>query len=101
MAVGMGEEAGRAGTGYLFPPSPRIIFAAAPLTEVVAQVRFPPILKIEQTPADFQERIRAAFPFFEKVAGPNILGGAPQLPPEFLQLLGNQIGGITYHFKTE
>src|SRR5438105_3123362 len=101
VAVGMSEGSGQAGEGPLFPASPRMIFAAAPLTEVVAQVRFPPILKIEQTPADFQDRIRAAFPFFEKVAGPNILAGAPELPQEFLQLLGNQMAGITYRFKTE
>jgi uncharacterized protein (TIGR04255 family) len=95
------EETGGADREGLFPPSARVIFAKTPLIEVMAQVRFPPILKIEQTPADFQERIRNAFPLFEKVSGPILPPGAPPLPPEFLQFLGPQAGGITYRFRTE
>src|SRR3954447_14983779 len=38
----------------------------SPLTEVVCQVRFPPVLRIPETkPVEFQELIRERFPEFE------------------------------------
>jgi len=50
------------------PNSPRVIYAKNPLTEVIVQVRFPPILAIaERTPSDFQEAIRERFPRFGEV----------------------------------
>ena len=55
----------------LFPSSPREIYEKAPLIQVVCQLRFPPVLRIEsQIPADFQERIRARFPLFERNSPP-------------------------------
>jgi len=46
-----------------FPISPRVIYAVNPLVEVISQVRFPPILRIDsEPPAAFQERIRAQYP---------------------------------------
>lgn len=96
MASPMGQEASAADD--LFPRSARVIFDKHPLIQVVAQVRFPPILKIEQTPADFQDRVRGTFPFFERPA----TGPMPQLPAEFLQILRNQIGsGAIYLFRTD
>ena len=42
---------------------PRVHYNAAPLREVICQIRFPAILSIDtREPADFQEAIRAAFP---------------------------------------
>lgn len=83
-----------------FPASPRVLYANAPLTQVICQLKFPPILRIDsQPPADFQDRIRNIFPFVEKTA--NQLTG---IPPEIAQALGiagamDQSAG--YAFKTE
>lgn len=87
-------------TGDLFPTSPRIVFDRAPLAQVLAQVLFPTILKIEQTPADFQDRIRSSFPVYE--AQPNFpfpAGTNLQLPVEALNILRGQ-GGISHRFLT-
>src|SRR5579883_3208137 len=91
-------------TDELFPLSPRVIYANAPLVQVIAQVRFPPILKIEgQPPAEFQDRIRRIFPLLEKHANPLALQLSQfgQLPLEIIQALGQQVSGIAYVFLTE
>lgn len=82
----------------LFPDSPREIYTNVPLVQVICQLRFPPILRIEgQVPAEFQERIRVTFPLFERGVNPL----ASQLPPEMAQLIGQQIAGTSYLFHTE
>lgn len=49
-----------------FPDVPRVIYQINPLEEVICQLRFPPILKIDtEPPAAFQEQIRAEYPFYE------------------------------------
>lgn len=52
-----------------FPAKNRVVFGKNPLDQVICQIRFPPILKIDtEVPADFQERIRQEFPeFSEKI----------------------------------
>jgi hypothetical protein len=46
-----------------FPVSPRVIYAVNPLVEVVCQLRFPPILRVDsEPPAAFQEHIRSQYP---------------------------------------
>ncbi len=78
-----------------FPPAPRVIYQHSPLIEVVCQLRFPRLLKIEASPpADFQERIRGMFPLFSR---PNLM---PSLPPPVAQLLGQQVGIAPYQFST-
>lgn len=84
----------------LFPPSQRVIYDRAPLTQVVCQLRFPPILRIEsQPPADFQERVRKLFPLLERVQTQL----PPDLPPEVVQIIGlGNIGlGGNFAFQTE
>jgi len=91
-------------TDELFPFSARVIYAKAPLVQVIAQVRFPPILKIEgHPPAEFQDRIRRIFPLLEKHTNPFAmqLSQFGQLPPEVVQALGQQLSGIAYIFLTE
>jgi uncharacterized protein (TIGR04255 family) len=81
-----------------FPSSPRVIYEKTPLTQVICQLRFPPLLRIEgEPPADFQERIRSLFPLFERTA--NVV--LPDLPAEIVQLLGPGTGGTNYNFRTE
>jgi uncharacterized protein (TIGR04255 family) len=53
------------------PESERVIYNNSPLIEVVAQLKFPTILKIlEKIPSDFQEKIRSDYPIFD--ASPNL-----------------------------
>jgi uncharacterized protein (TIGR04255 family) len=73
-----------------FPDAPRVMYARKPLVEVICQVRFPPVLKIEaQIPDAFQERIRGMFPVYRDSA-PSILGNI-ELPAELLQLVRNTV----------
>lgn len=62
-----------------FPSNERVSYRNNPLNQVVCQLRFPSILKIEATlPADFQESIRGAFPIFQE----RQVQPLPQLPAE-------------------
>jgi uncharacterized protein (TIGR04255 family) len=64
-----------------FPQSERVVFDQNPISEVICQLRFPPILQISAgPPAEFQERLRATYPLFETEA-------APGLPREMSALL--------------
>jgi len=66
-----------------FPDSTRVHYAENPLSEVICQLRFPPVLRIDsELPAQFQERIREIFPLFKEEVSP-----LPELPPELSQLL--------------
>jgi uncharacterized protein (TIGR04255 family) len=88
-----------AAPGDLFPPSPRVIYEKAPLSQVICQLRFPPLLKIEsEPPADFQERIRHRFPLLERTQLQ-----IPDLPPELAQMLGAAIpqSKSEFSFRTE
>src|SRR5690242_14515855 len=84
----------------LFPASPRYHYERAPLVQVVCQLRFPPILRIEaEPPAAFQERIRAIFPLVEQVGAVNLPGA--QIPPEMLQMLAATVKFGGYQFLKE
>src|SRR5713226_162290 len=53
-----------------FPDSQRVIYDRNPLEEVVCQVKFPPILKIDSAaPAAFQDEIRGTYPLLQEVPG--------------------------------
>lgn len=107
--------------GGLFPSSPRVFFAKAPLVQVSCGLRFPTILRIDSdvpTTAAFQEKIRAIFPLYQKSANvalpqliqaPAALHPAPAvqipqqpfvLPPELLQLVAGIVGS-SHQFRTE
>ncbi len=59
----------------LFPETPRVIYQKNPLVEVICQLRFPLLLRIDtEPPADFQEALREEYPKLkvEKSLGINI-----------------------------
>ncbi len=75
-----------------FPETPRVIFENNPLNEVICQLRYPPILKIEaEDPAAFQERIRREYPLFSEERSPQLAG--TDLPPSMAKLIADQFGG--------
>jgi uncharacterized protein (TIGR04255 family) len=53
-------------------------------------------LRIQSATADFQDKVRKAFPLYE--LQPNAV--TQQLPPELLRALGNPSGPATHAFKT-
>ncbi|MHB8302132.1 MAG: TIGR04255 family protein [Acidobacteriaceae bacterium] len=64
------------------PPSKRVVFKRNPLFAVSAQMRFPPILRIQvEPPAQFQEAIRDQFPGYELV-NPAQVAVPPGVPAE-------------------
>ena len=69
----------------LFSDRPRTHYEKTLAHEVICQLRFPPILSINNVePADFQERIREDFPQYARkqdVLPPQIVNGKPEPQP--------------------
>ncbi len=70
----------------MLPETPRVIYRKKPSEEVICQLRFPTILRIDaEAPAPFQEAIRNEYPNFQ--VKPNF--GLPSgLPPQISRLFG-------------
>ena len=67
-----------------FPVSDRVVFAQNPLKEVICQLRFPPILRIQTTPPDtYQESIRDRFPIYQE--SPEAVLAIPDAAPADLR----------------
>ncbi|WP_262048626.1 TIGR04255 family protein [Bradyrhizobium sp. Bra78] len=82
----------------LFPESERVFYERAPLTQVVCQLKFPKILRIEsQPPADFQDDIRGMFPLLEQVQ----MQVPAELPPEIAQMIGLSMAAGNFLFRSE
>jgi len=86
-----------------FPESPRVIYNRNPLSEVICQVRFPPILRIEaEPPAVFQERVRARYPLFRELQ-PGLAGR--NVPAEIASIvkamMPNRARSTAYEFASE
>ena len=74
------------------PESPRVIYASNPLVDVICQVRFPRILRIDsELPVAFQEAIRDQFPLFGELAV-EVQG----LPSELVPSLPSQTKSYTF-----
>lgn len=81
----------------LFPNVPRVIYQLNPLQEVICQLRFPAILKIDtELPASFQEQIRAEYPFYEAKSPLRLPAG---FPPNLTQMIVADLplGGLKSH----
>jgi uncharacterized protein (TIGR04255 family) len=75
-----------------FPDSPRVIYKQNSLIEVVGQLRFAPILRIDtEPPADFQERVRLNFPVLTERTS-DVFQVPPGLPPQFANLVRSSFG---------
>lgn len=67
----------------IFPTSPRVVYKKNPLEQVICQIRFPSVLKIEsQVPFEFQEIIREDYPLFSETT---------ELPMELPKEITDQI----------
>ena len=79
-----------------FPESTRVRYSRNPLVEVICQLRFPKILKIEkEAPVDFQEAVRSDYPLFStprSIEMSLLANPQPNSPPV---LLGQ---GFSYEF---
>ncbi len=83
-----------------FPPSDRVRYGKSPLVEVVCQLKFPPILRIDtEPPATFQDSIRHRFPEY-KTSRPQIPAGL-RLPQEVMQIIFRSPGGVAHEFLTQ
>lgn len=81
----------------LFPETPREHYAKAPLVQVVCQLRFPKLLRIEsQAPAEFQESIRKVYPLMRQDQA--IPFG---IPADLSAFLSQQIPQSSFQFVTE
>jgi uncharacterized protein (TIGR04255 family) len=87
-----------------FPEVEKVIFQKNLLDQVICQLRFPPILKVDaEIPAQFQERIRMDFPNFLE-QGEVVVEGPPGLkpiPPEILRNIIQSSGNKNYEFSSE
>src|SRR6266545_147341 len=78
-----------------FPDSPRIIYEINPLLDVICQVRFPAILKIDsELPTAYQEAVRATYPIFAE--GPAQQQIKLDLSPELASVIS---GGGALSFR--
>lgn len=65
---------------------PRVIYRKRPSAEVLCQLRFPTILRIDtEPPAAFQEIIRRDYPNFQERPKSGLPSG---IPPQISRLLG-------------
>lgn len=75
------------------PQSPRVVYQTNPLEEVICQLTFPPVLRIDtEPPAAFQEQIRNQYPLFQD--NPPSLINLLELPPDLAKLIGTQIPAL-------
>lgn len=62
------------------PESQRVIYAKNPLFEVVCQVKFPAVLRIDaELPMAFQEAIRGSYPMYKEHAGVVLADARPEV----------------------
>jgi uncharacterized protein (TIGR04255 family) len=94
---GLARDASR--SQMLFPDQPRVIYRKRPTEEVICQLRFPTLLRIDaEPPVAFQERIRRRYPVLTEKK-PEF----PTFPQEMMTLIGAdfRIGKPAYEFATE
>ena len=88
-----------------FPEATRVIYQRNPLDQVICQLRFPPILRIDaEIPAEFQDKVREYFPSYSETSewkvdlSQNVIGA---IPPELLTQILQSSGNKNYEFTSE
>jgi uncharacterized protein (TIGR04255 family) len=86
-----------------FPETRRVIYRKNPLAEVLVQLRFPPILKIDsETPAAFQDVIRFDYPRYSLAPASNpIPSNVPTQIRNLIQSMGLRSGPVRHLFEAE
>ena len=80
-----------------FNDTPRVVYQRNPLVEVICQIRFPAILRIDaEPPADFQDEIRVRYPLFQQDQEAPL---TVEVPAELRQLLGTLPDAIPHAEK--
>ena len=80
-----------------FPETERVIYKKNPLVEVICQLRFPTILRIDaQAPADFQDRIRSSYPNYQEPTNQQLT-----LPAGVPSQLGQLLRSTPHQFSSE
>jgi len=81
-----------------FPDSPRVFYSKNPLEEVVCQLRFPPILRVDaDAPVAFQDRVRSVFPLYRRSVTASPLGFPAGTPQQIIQMMAGA-GASTHEF---
>jgi len=88
-----------------FPEVKRVLYGRNPLDEVICQLRFPPILRIDaEIPAAFQEKVRTFFSSCSETGQWNIeIPSEVQLPiaPDIVRQALQSSGVKNYEFSSE
>lgn len=88
-----------------FPISPRVIYRQNPLVEVICQIRFPPILRIDtEPPARLQESIRGEYPHYSEASNATIQlpDGTPPEVARMVQGFGvSRQAGMRHEFVSK
>lgn len=85
-----------------FPPVDRVRYEVNPLEEVICQLRFPPILRIDaEVPSAFQDKIREDYPSYNAAPHFKLPAG---LSPEMSSMLGAEfstlVGSKLHRFES-
>jgi len=65
-----------------FPDAPRVLYEINPLDEVVCQLKFPPVLRIDaDLPTAFQEALRDHYPLYRVESSVQVSVNLPKVPP--------------------
>ncbi len=84
------------------PKIERFKYNRATLVEVISQLRFPPILRIEAgEPVDFQDRVRRKYPIYEAFYPAMVPPEVPEEVRRALQQAGFHPGSPNFTFQTE
>ncbi|MBC8182975.1 TIGR04255 family protein [candidate division KSB1 bacterium] len=88
-----------------FPEVKRVIYKKNPLHQVICQLRFPPILKVDaEIPSIFQEKIRGEFPNFKETTEVNMElpeGIKGQIPLPLISHLAKPTSNKNFEFSSE